>query len=77
MNPFRRFVSSLKFIVLVTVSLRVYRLITSIPKASKTIAIYMSCFNDNFLFTYATPMMLDKLIAPIQNPVITANTKEQ
>jgi len=38
---------------------------------------YISCLSVSFLFTYATPIILDKLIAPIQNPVIIAKTKEQ
>ncbi len=77
MKPFRKLSIALKLRVFVIVSLSVYRLITNIPSASNTTDIYISCFKDSFLFMYATPMILDKLIAPMQNPVITANTKEQ
>jgi len=38
---------------------------------------YISWVSDNFLLMYAVPMMLERLIAPMQKPVITANTKEQ
>lgn len=76
-NPVLRFVIFVKLIVLVTVYLSVYLLIKIIPSASNTIAIYISYFRDNFLLTYATPIIFERLIAPIQKPVITAKTNEQ
>lgn len=63
--------------VLVTVCLSVYLEMSSIPSASKMMAMYINYFKLSFLFTYATPIMFERLIAPIQKPVIAANTKEQ
>lgn len=77
MKPVRKLVTSLKLIVFVTVCLKVYLDIRSIPSASNMIAMYINYLSESFLFTYATPIMLDKLIAPIQKPVIAAKTNEQ
>lgn len=77
MKPVLRFVIFVKLIVLVTVCLSVYLLIRIMPSASNIIAMYISYLRDNFLFTYATPIMFERLIAPMQKPVITAKTNEQ
>ncbi len=50
-NPVRKLVTSLKLIVLVTVCLRVYLEIRSIPRASNMIAMYINYFKVSFLFT--------------------------
>jgi hypothetical protein len=77
MNPVLRFVIFVKLIVFVTVCLSVYLLIRIMPSASNTMAIYINYLSDNFLLTYATPIIFERLIAPMQKPVITANTNEQ
>lgn len=76
-NPVLRLVTSEKLIVLVTVYFNVYLLISIIPNASKVTAIYINYLSERRLLTYATPIIFDKLIAPIQNPVIIAKTNEQ
>ena len=77
MKPVLRLVTPLKLMVLVTVCTRVYLLMSIIPSASNIMAMYMSCLRDSFLFTYATPMIFERLIAPMQKPVMTAKTKLQ
>ena len=74
-NPSRKFTILAIGIVFVTVDLRVYLLIVSMPTASKSVASPTKVVKFAFLLTYAIPMIFESEIAPMQTPVKTAKTK--